>query len=98
MQKILHEQGGFLQKECWNIEMAQNHILQCINRELGSYLTSHNVKTSGKVVMDSVNQAKLCGLSVRAIENVFQEIGKAAGINNEIQVMSDLDIGRLLQV
>ncbi len=98
MQNYLLQQSEFLQKECWHIELAQNHILKCANEDLIPYLTSPNTKISGKLVMDSVNQAKLCGLSIRAIEHIFLEIGKACRIDNEYEIMTEFDIARLLQV
>ncbi len=100
VQKILQDQGDFLQKECWHFGMALNHILKCVVEDLGLYITEKNAKTTGKLLLDDVNRAKLCGLSVTAIAHVFGEIGKAAGINNTIEItsMNEFDIGRLLQV
>ena len=98
VQKILQDQGNFLRKECWHFDLALNHILKCVDKELGPYLASPNAKISGKLLLNDVNQAQLCGLSVKAIEHVFEEIGKTAGINNIIDHMTEFDIGRLLQV
>ena len=100
VQKILHDQGDFLQKECWHFDKALNHILKCVAEDLGLYMTETNAKTTGKLFLDDVNQAKLCGLSVTAIAHVFGEIRNAAGINNTIEItsMNEFDIGRLLQV
>jgi hypothetical protein len=97
---ILQDQEDFLKKECWHMQMAKDHILKCVNEKFGTYLAIKNEKsrTSGKLIMDRVNTAKLCGLSVQAIENVFEQIGNSAGIGNAIESMTDYDIARLLQV
>ena len=98
MQNILQDQGDFLQKECWHFDMALNHVLKCVDEETRSYLIKENAKIVGKLIMFDVNQAQLCGLSVQAIEHVFDEIGKGAGIKNGIEAMTEFDIARLLQV
>ncbi len=98
MRKILQDQGDFLQKECWHFDMALNHVLKCVDEETRPYLMRGNAKTSGKLIMDDVKRAKLCGLTVEAIEHVIGEIGKGAGIENSIEVMTEFDIARLLQV
>ena len=96
VQEVLQHQEDFLIKNCWHLQMAESHILKCVDEEFKAYLSRPSAKISGKLVMDGVNQAKLCGLSVEYIEHVFFEIGKAAGVDNTI--MTEFDMGRLLQV
>ncbi len=93
---VLQDQEDFLRKECWHLQMAESHILKCVDEQLNAYLSRPSAKISGKLVMNGVNQAKLCGLSVEAIEHVFLEMGKAAGVDN--MIMTEFDMGRLLQV
>ena len=78
--------------------MALNCTALHTKKELDRILKNKNLGTAGKLVKDKIELAKLCGISVQGLKNIFEEMGRDLGFNEEPNHFSDLQLARLLQV
>ena len=99
MAEIIQRETALMKQECWNVNLAINHILKVVRAEAKQYLNGSTLGTTGKLNRDRVYQASLCGMSVKDVDCIVREIARRNGQEQfDIEPLSDLELARLLQV
>ena len=96
VKKIINREEVFMKQQCWNVNMAVNHTLKIVRSELKNYLDT-NLGVVGKLDKDKIYSTSLCGMTVKNIEHIMQEMALKNNLQ-PLEPLSDLEMARLLQV